>query len=135
MPRPHVRPSHLLLIATCLPALLPATGLAYEESLYIDGGRPVTATPDVRLTLEGPEEAEYALVSGDPGLQGAVRLPARGEASGRLRKSSELLWPRRSRQALGPSRSGYRGRRTLYSPGAVTNQRAVTNLGVRGSIR
>ena len=74
----------LLVIAASLAALLPATGAAYEESLYIDSGRPVTATPEVRLTLAGPEDAEFALVAGDPQLRGAIRLPARGEADWRL---------------------------------------------------
>lgn len=69
-----------LLVVVCLPALMPAAAAAYEESLYIDSGRGVTSTPGVRLTLAGPEEADYALVSGDHQLRGAARLPARGEA-------------------------------------------------------
>lgn len=79
-----MRPSRLLFLATCLPALVPAGAVAYEESLYIDGGRPVTASPDVRVTLAGPADAHHALVSADPGLRGAVRLPARGEGVARL---------------------------------------------------
>ena len=74
----------LLAVAGCLAALLLAPATAAGETLWIDAGRPVTASPEVVLTLAGPEEADHALVSEDFQLRGAARLPARGEFDWRL---------------------------------------------------